>query len=197
MAVLISEWKRNNDLPTARCVVMTLVPDRWPEGVPLGRRNGIDRSVPAKFLVTESLLEHWPPEIREHSSKLWPPTQIMASDKSWEPIKQWNSTSGQIRADYVLALFARAILGIGDLADRNFCVRGGRLYSIDEDREPETISSGGDVDIPGELKTTKMNLIVEWLATNKQTVKDIMSHWTEPPTDGAAGRYERLLAMIG
>ncbi|NBQ48944.1 MAG: hypothetical protein EBU33_10915, partial [Sphingobacteriia bacterium] len=92
-------------------------------------------------------------EIRE--SKLWPPTEVV----DWKKVKNcdaFNASSAteQQKKEYVRALLFRQFIGCGDLADRNFILKDGIVYSIDED------STGKEVNFAS-IKSKKNKEIIE------------------------------------
>lgn len=130
------QWKQEHGMRFVHCEKVWCLPDRWPEGVPLGVRNTLkSRDEPALFLVYDSLIDE-PIATKVHSSKLWPPTEVAVpllehlSDKHLATDKMWD--------EYIEMLLVRKKFGIGDLADRNFLVVNGHIYSIDEEGESDT-----------------------------------------------------------
>lgn len=146
-AVALAAWKRRHGLPAAEARVAMLKPDRWPEGVPLGVRNKMDRAKPAAFLVAKSLVADGDIPIKIHKSKVWPETEVVNWDRLasyvWLPLKRYYER--QEKLDWVLALLYRYVLGLGDLADRNFMCAGGRLFSLDEDAPPREVRLGAEL----------------------------------------------------
>ena len=171
----ITQWKKQQALPYIPFIIRSLLPDRWPEGVPLGARNRIDRSQPAYFLVFDSVIQEQELEKKFHSSKVWPSTEVVDWDKL--PLHfdyQGRPLTEQEWKDYIHALLFRYLLGISDLADRNFLMRSGRVISIDEDIENHI------VDLYSELRKNKATAVYEWLKANyrkldinKWSVKDM------------------------
>ena len=160
-AVTLDKWKAANGMASTGASLIWLIPDRWPDGVPLGVRNSVDQGSPAPFLVTNCMIPGDVADIpvKEHASKLWPPTRVV--DWSKLPQHYWNPTdennTNQEKLDYVVALLYRYVHGLGDLADRNFFKSKGRLVSIDEDCAPREIYLGK------ELKKTRATLAKKWI----------------------------------
>lgn len=150
-------WKRAHGIPALDARLVWLVPDRWPEGVPLGVRNRVDRTRPAPFLVSASLVDAAALRVKTHSSKLWPPTAV--ADWTARPLHlHWDALTPLGKRDYVAALLARYAFGISDLADRNFLVaQSGRVVSVDEE------CRGRRVDFAVELKKTRCAHVRAWL----------------------------------
>lgn len=189
--VAAAEWKRGCGLPAARAVVLWLVPDRWPGGTPLGARNAVDRRAPAPFLVTESLLEEWPPRKAVKSSARWPPTEVLETDRSWDPVAMWGGASPTERRDYVLAICARYAMGIPDFADRNFCRSGGRVVGIDED-----VAQHVEPRMEGELRgAEKRALIAGWIREHHAELVAELWRWAPPPFEGGEGRLQKLRGL--
>ena len=96
-----------------------------------------------------------------HSSKVWPLTEVI----DWKKIPlhfdyEARPLTNQEWKDYVHALLFRYVVGISDLADRNFLMRNGRVISIDEDIE------GHEVHLYKELKKNKAAAICTWVRTH-------------------------------
>lgn len=157
----VTEWKKAHHLPFVPFIVRSLLPDRWPEGVALGARNRISRSDPAYFFVFDCVICKEEIQTKMHSSKVWPLTEVI----DWKKIPlhfdyEARLLTNQEWKDYVHALLFRYVVGISDLADRNFLMRNGRVISIDEDIE------GHEVDLYKELKKNKAAAICEWVRTH-------------------------------
>jgi hypothetical protein len=195
VALAANLWKAENGIPSYRCKILYLIPDMWPEGLPLGVRNTIDRSVPAPFLVTEALTNIWPPPRRTHATATWPPTEVLESDRSWDPVAMWVTASERMRADYIIAICVRMILGISDLADRNFCLYQGRVYSIDEDTP-----NLKEINVQNEIRgKQKIRLISTWVAENAQRLHGLISSWSPPAAPcfaDAGSRRAKLLEAL-
>ncbi len=161
--ILVSntEWKKKFNLPYNRFEVRQLMPDRWPQGVPLGARNRINRNQPAFFLVFESYIEESQIQTIQRSSTLWPPTEVV----NWEKIPfhfdyKSRKLTEQEMIDYVHAILFRYLLGISDYADRNFVLKDGHVISIDEDVENH------EINLYTTLKKNKAQFVYEWLKEN-------------------------------
>jgi DNA-directed RNA polymerase subunit H len=161
--ILVSntEWKKKFNLPYNRFEVRQLMPDRWPQGVPLGARNKINRNQPAFFLVFESYIEESQLQTVQKSSLLWPPTEVV----NWEKIPfhidyRTRTLTEQEMIDYVHAILFRYLLGISDYADRNFVLKDGRVISIDEDVENH------EINLYRVLQKNKANFVYQWLKEN-------------------------------
>ena len=184
--ILVSntEWKRKHDLPYNRFVVRELIPDRWPEGVPLGARNKIDRNRPAFFLVFESYIDESQLRTKMRSSPLWPSTEVV----DWEQIPfhfdyKNRALSDQEITDYVHALLFRYLLGISDYADRNFVLKDGRIISIDEDVENH------EINLYRVLQKNKADFVYRWLTSNYEKLD--LQRWT-PKNPNDASQQRRL-----
>ena len=157
----VTEWKKAHHLPFVPFIVRSLLPDRWPEGVALGARNRVSRSDPAYFFVFDCVISKEEIQTKMHSSKVWPLTEVI----DWKKIPlhfdyEARPLTNQEWKDYVHALLFRYVVGISDLADRNFLMRDGRVISIDEDIE------GHEVHLYKELKKNKAAAICIWVKTH-------------------------------
>lgn len=171
--ILIShtEWKKTHGLPYTHFKVKELIPDRWPEGVPLGARNAIDRTRPAFFLVFDSYLEESQLQTRTHRSKLWPPTEVV----DWDAVPfhfthKDRPLTDQEYIDYIHAILFRYLFGISDLADRNFLMVEGRVISIDEEE------IGKEIPVYATLKRSRSAFIHNWLKDHYEQLN--VSTWT-------------------
>jgi hypothetical protein len=163
-------WKRQHGLPYNNFTVRHLLPNRWPEGVPLGARNKVDRTCPAYFLVFESYLQESDLRTMMHSSTLWPATEVV----DWKQIPfhftyKARPLTQQEYMDYIHAILFRYLLGVSDFADRNFLMKDGRVISIDEDVE------GRDIDMYGTLQKNKAAFLHEWLQNHYEQL--LVSQW--------------------
>ena len=184
--ILVSntEWKKRYNLPYNKFVVMELIPDRWPEGVPLGARNKIDRNRPAFFLVFDSYVSDAQLRTKMHSSTLWPPTEVV----DWDQIPfhfdyKKRSLSDQEIQDYVHALLFRYLLGISDYADRNFVLKDGRVISIDEDVENH------EINLYKVLQKNKADFVYRWITSNYDKLE--VQQWA-PKDPNDASQQKRL-----
>lgn len=164
-------WKRQHGLPYNNFIVRHLLPNRWPEGVPLGARNKVDRTRPAYFLVFESYLQESDLRTMMHSSTLWPATEVI----DWKQIPfhfthKARALTDQEYIDYIHAILFRYLLGVSDFADRNFIMKDGRVISIDEDVE------GRDIDMYTTLQKNKAAFLHEWLQNHYEQLS--ISQWT-------------------
>ena len=171
--ILIShtEWKKTHGLPYTHFEVKELIPDRWPEGVPLGARNAIDRTRPAFFLVFDSYLEESQLQTRTHRSKLWPPTEVV----DWDAVPfhfthKDRPLTDQEYIDYIHAILFRYLFGISDLADRNFLMVEGRVISIDEEE------IGKEIPVYATLKRSRSAFIHDWLKDHYEQLN--VSTWS-------------------
>ena len=151
-------WKRQHGLPYNAFEVVRLIPNRWMEGVPLGARNKVGRSSLAYFVVFDSYLKEEDLKTKMHSSTVWPPTEVV----DWSQIPfhftyKERALTEQEYIDYLHAILFRYLLGISDLADRNFLMTGGRVISIDEDVE------GRVMDLYATLQKNKASFLHKWL----------------------------------
>ena len=177
-------WKRQHGLPYNSFQVRHLLPNRWPEGVPLGARNKVDRTRPAYFLVFDSYLQESDLRTMQHSSTLWPATEVV----DWKQIPfhfthKERVLTHQEYTDYIHALLFRYLLGVSDFADRNFLMKDGHVISIDEDVE------GRDIDLYTTLKKNKAAFLHEWLEKHYEQLS--VSQWAVT-NENQRGKLEEI-----
>lgn len=189
-AIRMNRWKQLQGFPVLRMVDAQLALDRWPEGTPLGARNKMDRDC-ALFLLTESTVAASALKrttYKAYKGRGWKDTLV------WPPeteIVDWHQVASHIEfkkdgktegydvspsqmVEYVLLLLARWLFGISDLADRNFILRAGHIYSIDEEY------LGRPVNFKTELKGAKCAFVGRWVAENYAALVNKMAAWDVP-----------------
>lgn len=183
-----TEWKKKNKLPYINFKIVKMIPNRWPEGIPLGFRNTIDRNKPAWFVVFDSVVPEQKLKKKIHSSKVWPDTEVVDWDKI--PLhfeyKSGMRTDKEM-SDYVRAILFRYIRGISDFADRNFLIVDGKVISIDEDIELR------DVNVYKELRKNKAEYVYKWLKKNYEKLG--VDKWVLPDfilNSGERKRFEEI-----
>ena len=149
----VQEFKRKYDISYIEGELVYLIPDRWPEGVPIGIRNSLDRSKAWPFLITNSIIPLSEIVFRTHSSKLWPDTQVIDPISTKLHVSVFKLTRKQLY-EYFKQISVRLHFKISDLADRNFLVRGDCVYSIDEE-----IRNDMPLNLLNELKSTKYDYL--------------------------------------
>jgi len=172
----VQKIKNEVGLPTIRYTVVFLKPDLF-EKTPLGLRNTLDRSKIYPFLVSSVLFEYKPNEmsnipIEIKTSKVWKdipvvnwkkPIRGMAHLDFKEVVKD-----PDMMRDFVYNIIFRYIMGIGDFADRNFLMSGGRVYSVDED------SIGRDFNWRAHLKKAYHDSFLSYIKKHSKSVKEFM-----------------------
>jgi hypothetical protein len=194
-AVEVMAWKEASGLPTFNLEMVSMIPDRWPDGIPLGRRNRIDREgnnpPPAHFLVSKCLLQdpdgnplvadNIPVRLHPGTAK-WGPTEVVdweaLSWHKWDP--RYQLTAGLHETaivDYCVSLLARYVIGIADQADRNFILvdRNGarRLITVDED-----VASPKRIDLAKALRAGRAELISAAITTNREEILAAVRQFT-------------------
>lgn len=165
--IAIQEEKKNLGMPFIEDIhCLQLIPDRWIEGTPLGQRNSLDRTKSWPFMVCKSLYELSEIKTKMHSSVLWPSTEVVDT-KTCIDIDVYK-LQGQHLLDYLTAVAFRLSRNIGDLADRNFMVKGERVYSIDEEYTSDKIV------LSSHFKGKKYNFVKEKYVENRGS----LSEWT-------------------
>jgi hypothetical protein len=193
-AVALYKWKRAHGMPAIPARKIMMIPDRWPGGVPLGVRNKLPRDEPAPFLVTKCMIDMSQRDTipaKDHGpTKKWPITQVVNWDNL--PHHQWKPThlhhTPQEKFDWVVALVYRKVMGIGDLADRNFFCAGGRVYSLDEDAQPR------DIDVGASLRKARSGIAVRWLQQYWDKVRAAVASWAPDLTADQGERLTQIMA---
>lgn len=153
----LQQFKAEYGMVSIKARKILCFPNRWPEGVPLGIRNDVDRSEKVGFLISDSLISTSQFISRIRESKVWPKTQVMDPDKTFlhAEIDQLNK---QGILDYYCCVGFRLKFGLSDMAKRNFLYVNGRVYSIDE----ESVKS--KIDLKNELRGDRWKILSKkWL----------------------------------
>lgn len=159
-----TEWKKQYNLPHIQFIIKQMIPNRW-KNVPLGERNKLDTTKPAYFIIFDSLVTENEIVKKTNESKMWPQTEVVDWSKCILHFDYKKSLSEVEMIDYVEALLYRYLLGISDLADRNFLMHKGRIISIDGDINEH------DVNLYVELKKNKANFVYNWIKNNYEKLK--------------------------
>jgi hypothetical protein len=176
-------------LPSLSYKILYLIPDRFGD-TPLGLRNRIDRSRPHPFIVCDALFDEEQIPARIHSSKLWPPTELVDFDQitsfSHFDFKKMKKDDYKMHLILVKTLLFRYVFGLGDIAPRNFIVKGDQFYSIDEDIIDK------DFDFEINLKRVKglFEFFQAYLSTHSDEIKQFLKKMSE--LDLSDGMRRRL-----
>lgn len=167
----ITEIRKLLNLSYVNFEILELIPNLLVS--PLSTRNNINKENNKKyyFLIYDNLIQD-DLITKKHSSKIWPSTEVLDFDKmekyKFSLIKNKNQ---KLLKDYVNHLMFRAILGIGDLEDRNFLPIDDKLYSLDEE------SLNDDLNILKELKKEKSEIVVRIIDNHKKYFQDVLLCW--------------------
>ena len=140
---------------------------------PLGLRHTInDKSIKRPFLIFKNLCGN-DLIITTKESKVWKPTPVVDWDKMvtcqvFNVLKEKNLN---IIRQYIEQLLYRYIVGIGDLADRNFILAENKVYSVDED------SMGKDIKLCSNLKKKRTDVILSFLKKDIVYFNELISKW--------------------
>lgn len=148
--------------------VLYLVPDLLDS--PLSIRNKAIKDKKYPFLVYENVIKE-KLITRIHSSKLWPETEVVDYDKMKKYKFDPKNCSKDIFRQYIIHLLFRAMLGVSDIADRNFIIVDDILYSVDEETLNDNLS------IEFELRKAKYNLALDFIKDNKDMLRKIVDSW--------------------
>lgn len=148
---------------------ISCLPDRWPEGVPLGLRNSVDRSRKYGFLISNSLIPLNKFVSRMHGSNIWPKTLVMDPAKTTLHAGMDQLDEKEL-LDYYCCVGFRLKFGLSDMAKRNFLYANGRVYSIDE----ESVKS--DINLQNELRGDRWKILSEkWSEYKKKIPNSLVS----------------------
>jgi hypothetical protein len=169
------------ELPSIFLEKRRLVPDLFPD-IPLGIRRKVDRAKSYWFLIAESLLEE-PIPFKIHNTKKWVDEKVVDWPKVKEPkIPNPLKLSGKSLNYYVLNMFFRYFMGIGDPADRNFLLtKDGKIISTDEE------SIGSDPNFSTSLKKRRCETILKYVKNNWSTVSKTLKLWLERAGENKVG----------
>jgi len=151
-----TNWKQKNGISHVPFIIESLIPDRWPEGVPIGIRNTLDCSKRAYFIIFDSPIEIDTLPRTTMRSRKWSKTEII----DWNAIRfyyQYAISTEQQQLDYMHAILFRYVLGISNLSNDNFIMIGDRTISINEETEGESIN------FHTELSPAKIEYVHDWL----------------------------------
>ena len=172
----VQKAKRSAGLPCVDYQVVMLVPDRFPDS-PMGLRTRLSRDQPRPFLVSNVLFDHTPENlpVKQKSSKKWPETQVV----DWDRVNGMTNVSkdalqsdDELMMAYVSSIIFRFLVGAGDFADRNFIVKHGKIYSIDED------DVGKDFDLEAHLRHHR-EMVFGFIQRHPVEIRDRIRHYKE------------------
>lgn len=166
----IQRKKEELGLPTSEWKSYQLKPDFFPDE-PLGYRRRLNRDEKYPFLVSNVLFNHDEETIpiKDHSSKVWPVTRVV----DWSRVKGASHLTkddlkdSDIMGQFVKNVFFRYVYGIGDLAMRNFILKDGNVYSIDED------AYGRDFSLEGNLREN-YQLFINYIKNHKKEARKFL-----------------------
>lgn len=155
--------------------IVTAIVDLYPN-TPLGIRKKAYGNQ-CYFLVFENKYKE-KVNVITRSSKLWPLTEVVDS-RIICPVMTLINTDEQGFCQYLLNIIFRYIIGVPDLADRNFLyiksspdeIQGSMIYSVDEE------GYGRDVNMKTSLKTERCKLILNYININEEWVQQVLVSW--------------------
>lgn len=153
-----------------------LLPDLFPDCV-MGVRTKAERNQKMAFLEFEDKTTEDKLPKTKKSGKVTPETKVVDWSKV-ESIQHFcvlECKDEELLFEFCLCVIFRVLLGIPDLADRNFLyvVKEHRIYSIDED------ICGRDVSLESSLKKNRYNAYREILSEQKQKIEKVLDRWKE------------------
>jgi hypothetical protein len=176
-----------------------LVPDLFDKSsAPLGIRNILeDIKKPYPFMIMDDIIGFTSfdviPKIYKNS-KCWPDTLVVDFDKV-DTVRFINIdllSDTNLMKQYILNIMFKYILGIPDLADRNFFVHGKKIYSLDLD------NIGKSFNIAASLRNKKYTLVLQFIHSNLSYFQSILSTWKKSNnlSDFEKSNLEHLLQNL-
>jgi len=177
-------------LNTYEMVITDMIPDMF-EDPPFGTRTHLDRNKPHTFLVCEDLvcIDKFPTKIK--NTVKWKDTKVV----DWEKVTVVSHITDNALADpkiltqYVVCLFYRYIFGVGDLADRNFLIVNGKVYSVDEEMIGHPVIISTSI-----RKITQKNTISKFIRKNRTVLEETLDLWKQSVKEG---HIDTLLDRVG
>lgn len=154
-----------------------LYPDLF-ENCPFGFRKDCNRNEKYPFLVFQDMTEEDELPTKLKNTNMWKDTTVVDWDlvESCIPIPKALAKTDPIAYRlYILNVLYRYVVGIGDLADRNFLYlpKTHMVYSIDEE------AFGKEVDLYSNLRKNKATEAKDWIAKEWKTIQDTLAKWKE------------------
>ena len=164
--------------------VEELIPDLFDKSnLPvLGIRNTLDNlTKPYPFMIMKDIVgfnsvKDIPKKHKD--SKCWPMTEVVDFDKVNSDNPKINfvnleliMSDDNLMKEYILNIMFKYILGIPDLADRNFYVKNNKIFSIDLD------SIGKSFNIKGSLRDKKYNIVSDFIKANEKYFESVLLNW--------------------
>jgi hypothetical protein len=169
----MSRWKRAHGLPTVNTVWKLLLVDNL-------KRKTVDNDPTTRMLyaIAKSLVD--PPHDSISDGVVdWSHEQLINHHVRLSYNEQQPQTlSSQEQGDYVLAVLARYLFGVGDPNDQNFIRAASRVYSVDEDSSRQSPRSGG---VWGALKGVsrhRVGIAKQW--SKRLDIKEHVGSWSCP-----------------
>jgi hypothetical protein len=157
-----------------------LIPDFFPN-VPLGTRTKVDRNSLYPFLIMKDMTTNGdnPKPFVVKSSKLWEDEKVVEWSfvKNCVPIPSDFDESSNLEGfeNYILCVLFRFIIGIGDLANRNFLYfpDTSKVYSIDEEH------FGHEINLLTGLRKTRYKNFEKYVSKNRKKIAITTTEWYE------------------
>ena len=171
-AMQILELKRYFDgIEGILIEIVYAVPNRWPEGTPLGIRNSMTDRMNKKrvFMVCDDM-NKGNYNLREHKSKLWPLTRVVDLNKGETVIPL---DFNVVNESLMLNCFYLFIVGIPDVAKLNFLFDKETeiVYGIDED------SFDKDVNFVKGFGKKNCEKVQNYIRENEEELKVKLRKW--------------------
>jgi hypothetical protein len=174
----INALKAAMSLPHVEDIIcIQLVADLWNDVKGLGVRYSQKQDRKQYFMVASDLLSMVDLPTKMHSSIKWEPTEVIDFDHKniskyhWDMVKDWPTLSENAQAELIMYHVFRYMVGIGDLADRNFLKINDRVYALDEDAPNK-----GKLKRPGVLLKKKRSvLLTGWISSNWSILEPLLA----------------------
>ena len=167
------------NLNTYEMTTSVMIPDMFKDP-PFGTRTHLDLNKPHTFLICEDLanIEIFPTKIK--NTIKWKNTKVVDWEKvtTISHITDTALSDPKIMSQSVTCLFYRYIFGIGDLADRNFLITDGKVYSVDEEMTGHEINMSTSI-----RKITQKNNITKFIKRNRTSLENTLKSWKKADID--------------
>lgn len=167
-----------------------LIPDLLKS--PLSIRNSLEKGKKYPFVVFQNLCEE-DFKIKMMSSKLWSETPVV----DWSKMQKcgiFHPPEGSEKEikQYVIHLLFRKMMGVGDLADRNFMLVNDKVYSVDED-----VIGKEEWKVSDDIKKKRWEIVQGEIKKNRKFYENLLKDWGDKlAKDGIVKKYPFILKNL-